>query len=224
MITRAVVTLNKVSQLPEDAVQNVWHFGSAGALTSAQWGTIRDALRIFYREIFHTYGSNRIAAGAVHSIKRYDLTIGGPGAADDFAGSPVTTSSLTLDTTGTSAAPDEIALCLSLNGTLVNVREEVGTTRPASRRRGRIFLGPFSAAVMAERPGSALINKIMTEVGNLNLATSAVANLGVYSRKDGKLYGAVGASVDDAWDIQRRRGIRRSAKTSTLLSGGGEFT
>lgn len=222
-ITRAVVTLNKVSQLPEDAVQNVWHFGSNGVLTSAQWSTLRDALRTFYREIFHLYGSNRIAAGAVHSIKRYDLIVGAPGAADDSAGSPISNATLTLDTTGASAAPDEVALCLSLKGVTTNIREEVGTTRPASRRRGRIYLGPFSAAVMAERPGSALINKIITEVGNLNLAASAVANLGVYSRKDGKLYGAVEASVDDAWDIQRRRGIRRSAKTSVLLPGGGEF-
>jgi len=124
-----------------------------------------------------------------------------------------------------SAFPSEVALCLSYNADLTDVLEEAPDDadpdtrpeRPASRRRGRIYIGPLiqqaGGATAPAKPQSAFIDCLLGMGDFLATPTDAAltavnARWVIYSNAGlfGTTYQVIRVTVDDAFDTQRRRG------------------
>lgn len=129
--------------------------------------------------------------------------------------------------------PGEVACCLSYNADLTNVPEEAvddpdadtAPERPASRRRGRVYIGPLTdaAAEMSEypiRPHSTLRNALLGFGVFLSSPTAAALTaVGTkwVVRSDsgfaGAAYPVARVSVDNSFDTQRRRGVSSTVRT-----------
>ena len=110
--------------------------------------------------------------------------------------------------TGGASTNREIAMCLSYYS---------GENRP--RKRGRLYIANCLIGITAtgNRPVTANQQRV------LDLAP-ILANLGgvdvdwcVYSRLDDAAYPVSNAFVDNAWDIQRRRGVRPTSRLSATV-------
>lgn len=227
---KAVVTFQKDSGLPEDAVQNAWHFiDNDVEATSVVIASIGAALNDFYCNVgavsgqaLMGYYSPVIADVTLPRVAYYDVGVGG---------SEIGTSDLLGWVTNEAgqALPDELACCLTYHADLTNVAEEIpqapagpaGDLHPRARRRGRIYLGPFATAVYDPaantnaRPGVNFRQTIKDAAirlrDNADLASDSV-QWAVYSPTDGLAREVVAGWVDDAWDIQRRRGLERTTR------------
>lgn len=148
------------------------------------------------------------------------------------AGSPQVVNDWTLDPGAASVAslPAEVAVVLSMNATLTDVPERVGATRPAARRRGRLYFGPLTTNAMAagvgsatvQRPSDALQDELRAAAWQLHdsaadiMALNAGLFWSVYSTADLAARTIVAFSTDNAFDTQRRRGSAPTARqTST---------
>lgn len=216
-LTRAVVTLQMDSNLPEDVVQNVLHINPVGApITSAEMDAAAAQISGFYQAVGPKLSANIQGVGAVHSIKFYDVNEGGFGPGDDQINSPIGERTFSITTLSSTASPPELAVCISLHADLTNAYEEWGATRPASRRRGRMYLGPLASAVFSSSTG------LISSTHQTDIADSAwalVNNLAgngtplqIYSRAEGAFYEVVGLWVDNAPDVQRRRGVAATSR------------
>lgn len=97
---------------------------------------------------------------------------------------------------GGAPGPREVALCLSFYA-----------ERNLPRQRGRIFVGPWAAGAMADRPATSLQTALI-ELGQ------DFADLGgvdvdwcVFSRTDDEFRPVTNTWCDDAWDTVRSRGL-----------------
>lgn len=114
---------------------------------------------------------------------------------------------------GSSSLPSEVALCLSFRGSPVS-----GV--PPARQRGRIFLGPLHGGVplstsVPSRPGDGVLDAVRLAAGELK--TDLLANdvtWGVWSRTSSTFYPVDNGWVDDEFDVQRRRGNRRTKRVT----------
>lgn len=110
--------------------------------------------------------------------------------------------------------PREVALCLSFHG-----------DRNLPRQRGRIYVGPWTTAVMGERPAPATITVLQT-------LRQGLANIGgvdvqwcVYSPTDSigggtPVFRQVKAGwIDDEWDTIRSRGRKYTARNPWTMEG-----
>jgi len=102
------------------------------------------------------------------------------------------------------AAPSEVALCLSYSS--------VDAAAGPPRGRGRIYIGPFSAG--GERPSAFQVTSVLA----LGQAIASVGSAGnttwkMFSKTENAFRKIESISVDDAWDIQRRRGLKPLART-----------
>jgi hypothetical protein len=105
---------------------------------------------------------------------------------------------------GGSTGPAEVACCLSY-ATVDNPDASL------PRRRGRIYLGPLVATggTNSERPPAALT----LAARNLGVALAAAGNAGnstwmLRSQSDNAYAKIESVWTDDAWDTQRRRGLK----------------
>lgn len=208
---RAQVRLPRVGLQPEDDVINVWHFDSDQTF-GEDADDVAGRLLTFYNAI-----SGLLAPtldGAI-TIKMYDMADAEP----RVPGFVLNDTLGGLSPIGSDAYPNEIAICLSLvcshpSGTI------------AARRRGRIYLGPFLSSV-GDNDGPDVRVKTSTITAILDaaedLATGPDAGdgrLAVYSPTT-DLTGTLADSfndvitlkVDNAFDIQRRRGARATVTT-----------
>jgi len=204
MTYQVQVTIPYFNGLPRDCATNVLHFlHDAGPPDGAAQTALITALRNFY---FHVYGgSNSIAAYADPvgcRMKLYDLSHAIPR-------TPI------LDATASFAAvidsstllPPELAVVLSISGAGVP-----GVSMQS--QRGRVYLGcqPDSAS----NPGSITSFPTVSSVARSNIIDAAqtlfdeLATINwqwvIHSRVHGTDYPVVKGYVDDAFDIQRRRG------------------
>ncbi len=106
--------------------------------------------------------------------------------------------------------PSEVALCASFY-----------STRNLPRRRGRIYVGPFSTGVMEAdsgngmaRPKALIITALTTSMKRMQSQAVAL-NLRwcVLSQRDAVLRDVTDGWVDNAFDTQRRRGEAASSRT-----------
>jgi len=215
-IIRAQVTQQGASLQPEDRYVNVFYF--TGDPAGAGLTTLADALENFYDSV--PGGSSQ---ALVHwlsgmsgypggSVKMYDI-------ADAMPRSPIFSRDWTpAGHAGGSSKnmPDEVALCLSYSA--------AGASGiPIARRRGRIYIGPFAdnamrtgEGVSAESaPALDLMNcMIHAAAGLKSVAEGAGYTWSVYSPTNGGAAEIINVHVDNAWDIQRRRGNRPSARVA----------
>lgn len=216
----AQVTLERDGALPEDAVVNTWHFESddipLGATFDDNAPGLRDRLVEYYQGLQTIFSSILTGNG---TIKLYDWS-------EDQPRVPRLEDTFTFTPSTTSPMPAEVAVCVSLVGAL-----ESGVKM--ARRRGRVFLGPVSGEIVAivGTPADVRVHPTYrTQIVNatVDLATGAANGsfrLAIWSptttREGGSDNDAwndvVTVYVDDAFDTQRRRGGRSTARTSATV-------
>ncbi len=222
-ILRAQVVLKGKSGLPEDQVVNTWHF-EAGAADAASKGLVRDHLVEFYNVVapavtggpsapltLSAFMSDWLDRGANKSLVRvYDMGQPEPRLPTEFTWTLGPSTGATSDP----ELPAELSIVASFYA---------GVNR--ARTRGRVYLGPWQqrcntddGTTQRSRPLPDLVYSIAGSLQRLINKPASTVNLGVYSRG---LYQvnkvaqppvppsiaiATDGWVDDAWDIQRRRG------------------
>lgn len=209
-IARVQTKIQMDSLLPEDAVINTWHFLCTTSV-AGETVSITSALNAFYAGLSSIYSGRVASPNGTHTF--YDLSEGEPR-------QPVDTTTLSASLGANAGAyPSELAICMSFQSTPIS-----GVNQ--ARRRGRVFLGPLHSGVggsgLAEdRPSAATLTAIR-DAGE-GLLQDSVAASGwswvVYSpTTDSTGSGLSGYSivdngwVDDAYDVQRRRGVQPSTR------------
>lgn len=199
---RAMVVIPKDTNISADAATNNWSF-TTGATDGATLSAIVDTLGQFYVAI-HTIFSNKVAEGGLR-CKIYNL-------GDPVPRPPlIDTLMPSLGAAQATILPPELAICLSFQGARV-----AGV--PQARRRGRVYLGPLGSTVYsaAEELSSATLTLITGAAGAL-LSRSQASGLyeWVVVSGIGEPIGSAPVTngwVDNAFDVQRRRGIAPSAR------------
>lgn len=228
---RATVILNKLSGKPEDSIRNVWHFSTGSAIASNDMTSVGDGLVEFYQQLGTLLHGSVSRAVDAHAIEFAEVNRGSAGADDDVVSSLLATRKFQV--IGAAAAtldlPSEVAICLSINGDLTGLNEEDGLIRPKARRRGRVYLGPFTTGVVGEEATTQrtiVLTGTRTKIlDSYELAKTMwdgaagrrIVQHIVYSRASANVYPVVGISVDDAFDTVRSRGEKRVTKDSRAV-------
>ena len=206
----AQVALHRKGLLPEDDVVNTWHFESDNGFDTDAPG-LRDRLEEFYDGMAAYWGGTLSGTG---TIKLYDWT-------DPTPRVPKVISNFTHGVGGTSY-PAEVCLCLSMSA-------DVASGENAARRRGRVYLGPLIRNLGVEPTGGGPDMRCATTdlQAILDLSSALVAGsssgsfrMAVFSPRTLELGGTADEAwndvtklwMDDAFDIQRRRGARPLTK------------
>ena len=221
-----MVRLKRLNRLPEDDVINVMHFegdevGGIGPEDDrARWDELAPGLAsrlaTFYQAI-SVYFAFTVQPDA--TVTLYDMR-------DPKPRIPRLVHPFTMGTRSTSTLPGEVASCLSFQAAA-----EAG--QPAARRRGRIYLGPLGTNTGSQltgstdfRPTQAFIDAVLAAAKVMATGTGGAARLSIYSPRSDPLgdsgpdlawNDAVTLSMDNAFDIQRRRGAAPTVKTSLAV-------
>lgn len=221
----ATVVMHHKSGLVEDQVVNTFAFTTASSPASvADLSAITDKLENFYNTI--PPGHNSIAniiAPCIDRNKQVEVKLAAlTGHLDGTAhGSPLIVETFDLDvaTPGAVGYPSEIAVCLSFHAVFSGIPEFEGTRRPRSSFRGRVYIGPVIRSIGEEE--STTLKCRVNQITRETLVTAGTNLLGgtgpvwcVWSRKLQALNSVTAVSVDDAFDIQRRRGEKRTIVTT----------
>lgn len=182
------------SGVPNDRVVNTWHF-LADDTTELDTGPL-NALTSFYTSIA-TYLSAAVQ-GSASWFRAYDL-------ADPEPRAPVIEDNWNLGSTGATKLPPELAVVLSYEAP-----QQSGQSQ--ARRRGRIYLGPFYVAANDSSAGVVLqgtVDGIAAAAQTLLDASQAATTWSwqIYSRVNASSIEVMHAWVDNAWDVQRSRGL-----------------
>lgn len=150
------------------------------------------------------------------TLQKYDLRA--PLAGTGVSGPPLLTQAWTLGSGLANGLPQEVAVALSYHATYSSIPEHGPGTRPKSRYRGRVYVGPLCTNASSQDATTHRVKVSTTFSADL---TKAAAKLladqpawGVYSRVDRVVRRIVGGWVDDDFDIQRRRGTLATSRTN----------
>lgn len=231
-ILRATISLADTTGLDANRFVNVWHFETIDGGDPAAATSISTFLPVFYQNstLGPLFSPVISRAALVHKVIVASVTPGSPGSDDDTVGRPLTEFSWTMTPAATATAkplPNEVALCLSFRGSIFGVPEEgIGDSRPASRRRGRVFLGPWhetSVSPLGAAQGrptdtlrNAILNAYLGPIASLKSVSPPINHV-VYSPTEGVAFTVINASVDDAWDTVRSRGIPPLGRISVAV-------
>lgn len=199
------VKLKRTSGITADDVVNTFHHivatdGDAAAITAA--GQVHAALETFYTSIRALLAST---LSGTAEVKTYTLAHPQPRA-------PIDTSTFLYGSPPATAMPGEVAICLSYSAAPVS-----GV--PVARTRGRIYIGPLTTPWMA---GVVAGDMRPLAANNTTLRAAAIAFANapadaewcVWSPTSLTARPVVSVATDDAFDIQRRRGARPTARTT----------
>ena len=235
---KAVMRWYHTSGLEKDQVNNTLHVSTNEGLTDA--GTASDIagdILAAFNAATNVGASRPLLAMMSKDMSRvvaptcdvYDIGGGSPLATETMA-------AVLPNASNVSSLPGEIACCLSFRGDYGALLEEApddadadtAPERPRSRVRNRIFFGPLTIDGAAHtttpiRPHGDLIEALLdlaTELGDMinnpNLA-SVEARWVTWSGIIGSST-VVQASVDNAFDVQRRRGVAPTTRTAVTIS------
>lgn len=194
------------SGLAEDVFVNTWHF-KTDAVVVGDFDNVRDMLKDFYTSIpgtgspLCTHYPNILNTTA--TVKAYNLD-------DPKPRQPAYTSTYGPITWGSgSPLPFEVALCMSF--------EAAPTSGIAqARRRNRVYLGPFRSSVADTdgHPLDSVLTSVVTQGEKLKQAADASISWDwvVFSPTNDEPYSIKRLWCDDAWDTQRRRGLRETKR------------
>lgn len=203
-IIRAMAIWPMDSAIPADSVVNTWHFQTPDASATSTLA-INGALTTFYNTIRDLYSPDINHTGGI--VKYYDL-------ADEMPRPPRNELALSITAPGGfTQYPSELAICLSFQGDKV-----AGV--PQARRRGRVYIGPLNSSTAT---GGRLIAPaaITTLVGAADalLASSLtdsnytwIVHSSTYVSSEATV--VTNGWVDNAFDIQRRRGLKATTRTT----------
>lgn len=233
------VIFNTSTGLVEDQVVHDYAFrwdGPTGP-TDSELGELAAILVDFYNDIpltqtlplagYMSYDVSRAANAtriAMYSVDELGDPLGSPQVVSDFTLGGAASDFASL--------PSEVAVVLSMNADLTDVPERVGATRPASRRRGRLFFGPLTTRALAlgdngagvQRPHDSLQDDLRAAALILFNAAADIMPLNaglfwsIYSTTDVAARTLVRVWTDNAFDTQRRRGPDATARQITDLT------
>lgn len=188
------VTLAMDSGIPEDASVNTWHCDALSLPNGYE--DFVDDLEIFYQTV-DVLLSTKVDAANIEAVV-YRMS-------DPTPRAPVYRKTFTGITTGTEAWPPEMAICLSFQGDQIS-----GT--PQARRRGRVYIGPCSTLATSTtdpRISTGSVSALVNGANALLAASDLSATYAwcVYSPSDDALVEVTNGWVDNAPDVQRRRGL-----------------
>ena len=189
------------SGLPEDVTVNTWSCVTSSVDPLEGLADFIDEVKGFYLSIDEHLSSK--LSGSLE-FRAYDRN-------DPEPRTPVLIVPETI-TPGTTAMPGQVAIVASF--------EAAPTSgSPQARRRGRVYIGPLSAATLNTSTGgptTAVVGAVSDAA--LALATAGKAAAGwswtVWSQVDEAGRQVDRGWVDDGWDTQRRRKIAATARDS----------
>lgn len=215
----AQVVFPRTTGLPEDVVTNTFHFlkapGTSFAVAAADAG---DWLEDFYTGLTSPattfpvgyFLNSTISRATPAKVNVYD------GSIPEGSRTPAT-STFTVPTGASSnALPDEVACCLSFRCS--------NTTIPFARQRGRVYIGPLNydavAAVSAGdvRPDATFASRMLDAAERLADNAKGTSQFwGIYSQSSNAINRVEFCWVDNAFDVQRRRGAAPSSRVSRTI-------
>lgn len=195
---RVQVELAMASGVPNDKATNVWHFL---ADDEDELDLAITQVVTFYTAIDGTLANTVATTG--HRLRAYDL-------ADPEPRAPVKDQGLGTLTVGTTPLPHEVAICVSYQAPRQSGQSQ-------ARRRGRLYFGPLATNNSATT-GLISSGTVATYVDALQDLLDASVNATtwawvVYSRANAAAIEATNGWVDNAYDVQRRRGIEATSRT-----------
>ena len=196
-----------VSGLAEDRFVNSTHWQES-SLGVGDFDNVKDMLTNFYTEIPPS-GTNAIYNFMDTGSINGNVTLTAYRLSDTKPRQPVYQTELEFSgIPGDGSLPTEVSLVMSFQAT-----KESGENQ--KRRRNRIYLGP--CGVMANddgRPSNLFIDTVMRAGRGLMNEAAGSFNWTwkVYSPTDDAAYPVWSGWVDNAWDTQRRRGIRSTGR------------
>lgn len=216
-VALAQAVLTSVSGLPEDNCINTFHVEYDGALGPTDAQTIATAVQNFYNvaqtdgnKVCHFISDAISRVADACRVKVYDLS-------DPEPRAPVLEDPWTLGAEAlTNQLPHEVAIALSYRGAV-----ESGANM--ARRRGRIYIGPLTTAAAQStiaqcRPATIVATTLLDAADDLQSELVADTKAWVvYSRIDDEPHIIEHCWVDDAFDIQRRRGVAPTSRTTRTV-------
>lgn len=212
--TLAVVHMSNTNGLIEDEFVNTFAFRQSLAPDEADYLEMVELIDQFYNDLGASgnrvsgWISEAVSRAVTHRIDFYKIQagpLGSPAYEAPWLGPAA-------PLVANSNLPTEVAAVLSFHGDLTGVLEEVGTTRPKARRRGRIYLGPLTTGAVYITDDRPLVNApflLAVREAAVRLMDNSLTDShlwSVWSREAADLYPVVGGWTDDACDTQRRRG------------------
>lgn len=210
-------SLQDMSGLAQDRYINTFHIDAVGH-TGEELTALVAAFNKFYNE----------TSSLAHSITHYIANHAGntPGTvkiynqSDTSDREPIKVGILSLSSglTEAVALPAEVACCISYKGHPV-------TGQPITTTHGRVYIGPLNTnAVEAvgdfpARPNQDMRTEFISHFARLIVDVAAAGDfeLKQYSAKHAALHAITEIWSDDAWDTQRRRGLKPTARQGLVL-------
>lgn len=202
---RSLVVIPALTGQSKDACANSWSWDITGPETSTM-NSIEGVVRTFY-DSWSGY-RNALQAWNLTRIKWYRMT-------DTKPRAPVRDTSLGLSAaTASTMLPPELAICMSFQGVRLS-----GTKQ--ARRRGRLYLGPWGVIANTSSTGqiaSGLLTTIGTAAAAVRVASQTSTDYEWVVISNTPIENANGTPVtdgwfDNAWDVQRRRGLQPGSRT-----------
>lgn len=170
-----------------------------GPTTDTARTNASNAVKTFYNEMGALLGKQ---VGFM-TFKSYDLGAPPPRDPLEIGGLTVASSAASL--------PSEVAICLSYwNGVV-----------PRPRKRGRIYVGPLKQSVIDNTPVvprvSSSTRSTLTSAAGTAFNTISLVTWGLLSQVDEVIWSIDSVYVDDAFDIQRRRGEDPTTRTVAAI-------
>lgn len=197
-IHRLLVTIQRDSGIPADAITNSFHFDGSGADTDNVFDIVED----FYNTV-PTGGTLNVASLLSQDLANTGATMKLYRLSDPKPRVPRAERTWEPDITGSGGSlPAEVALVASF-------RAAYESGKPTSRRRNRVYIGPLRENVNVHgQPYATAIETINKAMTDMKAAADASISWEwvCYSPKDNEGHSVIGGWVDNAFDSQRRRG------------------
>jgi hypothetical protein len=203
----ALVTIGMIDQNPKNTVVNTWHIHAPSA-TTTDFDSFRAAITAFYDS-----WSGSMSAGvdkAAFRMRIYKMTDPKP----RIPVYDVILNVLTLK--GSNFAPSELALVMSFQGIRASGASQ-------ARRRNRVYLGPLAVSAIDSstgRPLTGFLTNVRSGGAGLLAASTAASgwkwsiNSSFLPLDGSQFVNVANGWVDNAFDIQRRRGIDATSRST----------
>lgn len=222
-IIRCSVRLASLTGLLEDETVNVWHFNDTPAvLEKATADVLGGFIATFYQNtvLAPLWGHSIPRAQMVHRVDVATVVSTTTGPDDDVVSKVIGGGAFSITPIAPTTVvplPSEVAIAMSFAGDLEGFVEESGATRPRSRRRGRLFLGPWTESVVEKQVAGyaavspacrdAILDSYALTIASINSMPTNPRHV-IYSVTNGNVVEVESVSVDTAFDTIRSRGYK----------------
>ncbi len=231
-----IVTLPVKTNIPRDAIVNTFSWAPpVGKNQGTQLSDIQTAIGALYAGLKQSGVLSPAMAGTLTG-KTYGVDL-----QSGHLGVPLGTFAASFGAPAGTPLPSELAIVASFTGftglaevdptltahpTTEEAQDEgapatyLTFSRPESSQRGRIYVGALSANALLQDPNGQCIVDPTTTAAIASRMTDllvAPASLAIWSRKNKNMNRATVGFVDNAFDVQRRRGVRATSRSKYPL-------